>query len=189
MAATELSGQAATPRQRGALAAAFVASNASVWALTLLIAAGVAVAGPGAASFARSVLALRLTPTAAPSIGHALAIAAHNIPIAAWPMLLAPIGATRSRRGRAIGDALVGACLLANTLPVGAAFAAYGTRLLPYVPQLPLEWAGLAGGPAWWIVVSRGAKGSRRAAAGWFLLAVALMGAAAFVETWVVPQH
>ncbi len=47
------------------------------------------------------------------------------------------------------------ACIIVNTLQVGAALGAYGTALLPYIPQLPLEWGGLALGASAWLVQRR----------------------------------
>lgn len=172
----------------GALRRAFAWANAAVWAATLIGAAAIALAGAPALKLARQTLALRLTPTPPPTLWHALAIAAHNIPIAAWPLLLGPIGATRGRARRQVGDALVLGCVLANTLPVAAALAAYRLRLLPYIPQLPLEWAGLACGPAWWIGIRGGSRATRRPAT-WLAVTAGLLLAAAVVETYLVPSQ
>jgi hypothetical protein len=84
-----------------------------------------------------------------------VALAAHNFPIAAWPVLLGVLGAHQHRLGRQVADVAVLGSLLANTAPVGAAFGAYGAPLLVYVPQLPLEWAGLALGASAWVVQRR----------------------------------
>ena len=81
-------------------------------------------------------------------------LAAHNIPIVAWPLLLGVLGAHRHRLARQSPTASAGV-LIANTLPVGAALGAYGAALLPYLPQLPLEWAGLALGASAWLVQRR----------------------------------
>src|SRR5580693_1976063 len=62
---------------------------ALVWALTLLATLAAATITP-LASAARELLALRLVPATnpAPSLGRVLAIAAHNVQTAGWPLLL-----------------------------------------------------------------------------------------------------
>jgi len=124
---------------------------------------------------------------AAPSAMHTLAIFAHNLPIAAWPMLLPPMGAHRSSRARRVADALVVVSLAGNALPVGAALGAYGVRVIPYLPQLPIEWAGLACGPAWWLLARRRALGARGTAV-WLAITSALIAAAALVETYLAGR-
>ena len=114
-------------------------------------------------------------------------LTAHNIPIAAWPLLLGLAGAQSSRRGRTAADTLVLACMLANVVPVGAALGAYGTALLPYVPQLPLEWAGLAAGYAGWLVQRRRPL-TARARLAWLALICGLL-AAGVLETAAVPHR
>jgi hypothetical protein len=163
-----------------ALASGWLRAYAAAWALTAAAAAAVVAGGAGIEAAARRSLALSFSP-AAPSAWHAIALWAHNLPIAAWPMLLGPLGA-RSRRGRSAADALVAASLAANTLPVGAAIAAYGARLLPYMPQLPIEWAALACGPAWRIAARRQQLDARTGAL-WLVITGALMFASALIET------
>lgn len=145
------------------LRGAWLRAYLGVWALTAMTGLVVLVAGPGVAAGVRGLLGLLLTSRFAPSIGRALSLWAHNTPIAAWPVLLCPLGAGRSRRSRMVGDLLVLACLVANTVPVGAALAAYGSQLLGWVPQLPVEWAGLAMGAAWWLAARRMSPGRREA--------------------------
>lgn len=164
-----------------ALAGAWGRAYLAAWALTGAGAAGVAAGGPWVAGAVRQTLALSFAG-AAPSATRAVAIFAHNLPIAAWPMLLPPIGAHRSRRARRVADLLVAVSLAGNALPVGAALGVYGARLLPYLPQLPIEWAGLACGPAWWLLARRRAAAARGTAA-WLAVTAMLIAAAAVVET------
>lgn len=181
MATTELS--AIGRRPGGAWALAY----AALWAGTLAAAALVALAGHTLTAPVKATLALRLTATSQPRAGRALALAAHNIPIACWPLLLG-LGPRRSPRTRAALDALIGACALANTITVGAALGAYGSALIPYIPQLPLEWAGLAGGyGAWLIERARPLRGSERLAL--LSATVALLALAAASETYAVPHR
>jgi uncharacterized membrane protein len=123
-----------------------------------------------------------------PDLAHVLALAAHNIPIAAWPLLLGVMGAHRHRLARKIADAVLAGCILANTVPVGAALGAYGPPLLPYIPQLPLEWAGLALGASAWLVQRRRALGVREGLLCLALIACVLL-CAATLETVAVPHR
>ena len=128
------------------LARAWLTSYTAIWTATLSAALLIALCGAPLEQPTRQLLGLRLTPQVnpPPDLAHVLALAAHNIPIAAWPLLLGVMGAHRHRLARKIADAVLAGCILANTVPVGAALGAYGPPLLPYIPQLPLEWAGLA---------------------------------------------
>lgn len=137
----------------GADIGASLAAYAAIWLATITPAVVVTLAGPGVQRPVRGVLGLSLTAQAnpAPSVGHILALLAHNLPIAAWPLLLGVVEAHRNRRLRQLADGLLLAWIVANTLPVGAALGAYGASLIPYLPQLPLEWAALALGWGAWI--------------------------------------
>ncbi|HLB21354.1 MAG TPA: hypothetical protein VK605_04555 [Solirubrobacteraceae bacterium] len=113
---------------------------------------------------------------------------AHNLPIAAWPILLGVLGAHHSRIGRRRADAFVLGALLANTTAVGAAIGTYGARLLPYIPQLPLEWAALALGASAWLVQRRRALLISDALGVLVLIATLLLMAGA-LETFGVPHR
>ena len=172
------------------LAGATLRLYTAIWTLTLAGAVAVRLAGPPASREVRRLLGLALSThaTPAPSIGHVLALAAHNIPIAAWPLLLGLIGAAEKRPFRDAADMLVLGCLCANTLPVGLAFGGYGSPLLAYIPQLPVEYAGLAVGYGSWLIQRRRALGGRERVV---LLAVTvmLMLIAAAIETFAVAHH
>jgi hypothetical protein len=163
---------------------------AGVWLATLAPTALVVLVGRPLALPARRLLGLTLSAqrNPPPHIGHVLALAAHNIPIAAWPLLLGVLGAHRHRLARHVADGVLLACIIANTLPVGAALGAYGTAVLPYIPQLPLEWAGLALGASAWLIQRRRAL---TVSEGLALLAliVGLLLCAAVVETVTVPHR
>lgn len=184
MAAAELSAPASGERPGPELARAVAACYLALWAITLAVALGTALC---AAASARSLLGLRLDAAPAPSLGRAAALAAHNLPIAAWPLLLSTLTVHERARSRALTDALVLGCAAANTLPVALALGAYRAALVPFVPQLPLEWGALAVGYGTWFshrkrVPSRG----RRVAL--LALTAALSCAAAAVETYAVPH-
>jgi hypothetical protein len=192
MAATELS------RLRGAqhrwlpatLGKTWLYAYAGVWASTLAATAVVGLVGGPPARLARRLLALTLSAQSnpPPQLGHVLVLAAHNIPIASWPLLLGVLGAHRRRLAMRVADGLLLACIVANTLPVGAALGAYGTALVPYVPQLPLEWGGLALGASGWLAQRRGML-TIRTGLGVFALTVAVLLCAAFIEVVAVPHR
>jgi hypothetical protein len=182
--------RASTRRLRDGLRGACLDVYAAIWTATLTAAFVVAVAWQTLAAPVQQVLGLRLTPITnpPPDIERVMALAAHNIPIAAWPLLLGMMGAHRSRRSRRIADCLVLACMAANVLPVGAALGAYGAALLPYIPQLPLEWAGLAVGAGSWLVQRRRVVTAREGLV-WFALITAALLCAAALETFTVPHR
>jgi hypothetical protein len=204
MAATELTitvviafdASRAQPRQTGSrwlragLPATWLHTYAAIWTATLGPAALVALAGPPLVDSVRHLLGLALTAqrNPPPSVGHVLALAAHNIPIATWPLLLGVTGAHRHRLARRVADTVVLACMIANTLPVGAALGAYGTPLLAYLPQLPLEWAGLALGASCWLVQRRRELTCRERLV-WLALNAGVLLCAAAIETVVVPHR
>ncbi len=189
MAAPELSAcRARTVPSR--LVVTWLHAYAGVWGATLAAAAIVALIGGGLARLTRQLLELELSPaqTPPPQLSHVLALAAHNLPVAAWPLLLGLTGAGDHQYARRLADGLVVACLVANAAPVGAALGAYGPSVIAYIPQLPLEWAALALGYASWLTQrERPLRSQERLG----LLAgiLALLLAAATMETAVVPHR
>jgi hypothetical protein len=162
----------------------------ATWIATLTPAVLIALAGRALTLLVRRLLGLALLAhrNPPPRIGHVLALAAHNIPIAAWPLLLGLMGAHRHRLTMHVADGVLVACMILNTLPVGAALGAYGATLLPYVPQLPLEWAGLAlGASAWLVQRHRALTVTERL---WLLaLSSGVLLCAAVLETVAVPHR
>jgi hypothetical protein len=160
---------------------------AGVWAATGLAAAAVHVGGSPAAVAVRGVLGLKLDGgVCVHPLANIAVLVAHNLPIASWPLLLGIAGAGRSRGGLRVGDGLVVTSAAANTLPVGAALGAYGSGLLAYVPQLPVEWAAVALGIAAWITQRQRAL-PRRERLLWLAAITACVLAAAVLETIAVP--
>jgi hypothetical protein len=172
------------------LGMAWLQAYATVWIATLAAAALVAVAGQPAISLTRRALGLRLTAqhTPPPHLEGILGLAAHNVPIAAWPLLLGLTGADRRRLSRHLADCALLACILLNTAPVGAALAAYGTALIAYLPQLPLEWAGLALGASSWLVQRRRTLSAPERLV-WLGLTAGVLLCAAVLETATVPHR
>ena len=193
MAATELSPSLRRTGRRwlpAGLPVAWLCAYAAVWTATLVAAVLVALAGRALALPVRQLLGLTLTAhhNPPPRIGHILALAAHNIPIASWPLLLGLMGAHRHRLATHIADGVLLACIILNTLPVGAALGAYGAPLLPYIPQLPLEWAGLALGTSGWLLQRRRAL-TVAEGLGLFALTGGVLLCAAVLETVAVPHR
>jgi hypothetical protein len=77
-------------------------------------------------------------------------VIANNLRVLAAPFLLAVFRWPSGRLTRRLGDVLIAALIAQNTIAVGLALGRSGDRLLPYVPQLPLEWtAPVIAGAAW----------------------------------------
>ena len=169
---------------------AWAAAYAAVWAATLGFAVPVAAAGPPLTTPVQRLLGLRLMRSVnpPPGLSRVVALTAHNLPIAAWPILLGVLGAHRHHLSTRIADTVVLGTLTANVLPVGAALGAYGTALLPYVRQLPAEWAGLALGSGAWLV-QRKTPLTVKEGAVWFALTGCVLFCAAVFETFGVPHR
>jgi hypothetical protein len=169
---------------------AWGASYLAVCAATLLLAGIFALCGAPLTTLTRHLLRLRLSPLAnpPPTIRGVLALAAQNVPVAAWPLQLGVLGAHRHRLARRIADVVVLACLTANVLPVAAALGTYGSPLLAYIPQLPVEWAGLALGAGAWLVQRQRAMSVREGLV-WLALCAYVFVCAAVIETVLVPHR
>lgn len=188
MATAELTRAARRLRLPVGLRSAWLTAYAATWTVTLGSAVLVALLGATTETPVRRLLRLPLKPDPPPQLGHVLALAAHNIPIAAWPLLLGVIGAHHHRLGQKIADTVLLACITVNTLPVGAALGAYGAPLLPYIPQLPIEWAGLALGVSAWLLQRRRPLAVPEGLA-LLALTVGVLLCAAVVETVAVPHR
>lgn len=97
-------------------------------------------------------------PTLRGTIADALSILATNLRLLAVPCALALLGFQRGRRAQGFGDLVVGAVVTLNALRVGLALGRYGTELIPYVPQLPIEWLALALSASTWMTARRGTQ-------------------------------
>lgn len=177
-------------RRLGELRRAWLAAYAATWTLTLGAGALVAINLARLGGPVRRLLELNLSPerNPPPTIGHVLALLAHNLPLAGWPLLLGVVGAHRHRPARLVADTAVAGWLTANVLPVGAAVGAYGSRLLVYLPQVPFEWAALALGASAWLMERRDPLTVREGVALFALIASALL-CAAVLETVAVPHR
>jgi hypothetical protein len=127
-------------------------------------------------------------PTLTGSLGDAAGILQNNARVLAAPFLLVLLGFPHNRLGRRTGDLIVTALTAASTIPVGLELGRWQARLLPYLPQLPLEWAALALAVHAWLMARAGHLTVRELAP---LVAVvlALLTCAAGLETWATPHR
>jgi uncharacterized membrane protein SpoIIM required for sporulation len=174
----------------GELRRAWLFAYAATWVLTLVSAALLAINPAGLDGPVRHVLGATLDPqrNPPPSIGHVLLLLAHNLPLASWPLLLGVVGAHRRHLARQAADMLVAAVFTVNVLTVGAGLGVYGLPLLPYIPQVPLEWAALALGASAWLMQRRDPL-TRRQGAALFALIEGVLLCAAVLETVAVPHR
>ncbi len=207
MATTELTSATDTPIRPGqqltngshrhhrwlpeGLFSAWLHVYAAVWVLTISFAAIVVLVDGGALRLpVRRVLGLELVARRNPpaDLVHVLALGAHNISILTWPLLLGVIGAHRNRLATHIADGLLSVSVAINTLQVGIALGAYGTRLLAYLPHLPFEWAALALGASSWVLQRRRAL-TLAEGVGVLALTASIVLCSAILETVVVPHR
>jgi len=119
-------------------------------------------------------------------VATALNLWFHNARLALAP--LAAAAAVQNHRGRLrrIADVLLGVVFAVNVVPLAIELGTWGTRLLPYIPNAPVELLALVAGPVSWWLVTRGRLPVRSL---WLTAAivVALLLLAACLETWAVP--
>lgn len=152
---------------------------ACLWVITL---AG-AVIGTAAPTLAPSG---RPHPTLHGSIGELASIAATNARVLSAPFLLAFFRFPSHSRTRQLGDLIVGGLLGANALRVGLALGRWHARLIPYVPQLPLEWLAAALAAVSWLALRTDAR--RQTVLAYLAGVLVLVIAAAAVETIATPH-
>jgi len=152
---------------------------AGLWTITLLGAA-IGTAAPTLAPGGRP------HPTLHGSLGDFVSIAETNARILSAPFLLALFRFPAQRTTRRVGDLVIGVVLGANALRVGLALGRWHARLLPYLPQLPVEWLAAALAAASWLALRTGVR--RRTAFAYLAAVLGLVIAAAAVETIATPQ-
>jgi hypothetical protein len=126
-------------------------------------------------------------PALTGSLHDAAGIFVNNARALIAPFLLAGLRLSDTRLGRRIGDVAVIALVGANAVPVGAALGRWQGRLVPYLPQLPLEWAALTVAVSAWLLVRSG-DGNLPCLTVLAAVTLALLIGAASVETWATPH-
>src|SRR6202011_2314762 len=86
------------------------------------------------------------------------------------------------------GHLILTALTAASTIPVGLELGRWQGRLLPYIPQLPLEWAALALALGAWLTTRADQASRRQLVVLAASIAVLLVGAAA-IETWCTAHR
>jgi hypothetical protein len=126
-------------------------------------------------------------PALSATLGTAAGILANNVRALALPFGLCLLGFPALRLSRHLGDLLVLAVVAVNTLTVGIELGRWRGQLIPYVPQLPLEWAALTIAVSAWFA-ARTHHADRRQLGHLAVAAVLLLVCAAAVETWGTPH-
>jgi hypothetical protein len=127
-------------------------------------------------------------PALSGTLGDAAEIVATNLRVLAAPFLLWLLKFPQSRLGRQAGDILVLAVVAINTLTVGIELGRWRGQLIPYLPQLPVEWAAMSVAVAAWLA-ARSNHANGRQLAGLATMATVLVVAAAGVETSCTPHR
>lgn len=110
----------------------------------------------------------------------------HNLPVVAWPLALFWLGWTAIPVARAVGDALISGQLLWHGVLLGNALA-QEPGLWRYLPHLPLELTALAIPAAAWFHARRTGTPATKTLATLTATVVALLMAAAILESYLVP--
>jgi len=155
------------------------AAYAGMWILTCLGAA-IGSAAPGLAPSGQPHPTLHGTPSDFASIAIA------NARVLSAPFLLALFRIPSDRRPRQLGDLIVVVLLGGNALRVGLALGRDRVALLPYLPQLPVEWLAAALAAAAWLTLRTGARD--RTGLAYLAAVLVLTAAAAAIETIWTPH-
>jgi Stage II sporulation protein M len=131
-------------------------------------------------------------PTLHPTAQAIASIFTTNLRVLAAPFLLIAFGFHCTRAGRATGDLIIAAILSANALQIGLAIGRWQTRLVAYLPHLPLEYTALALAAGAWLSARQHGQHTRphelRVTAVYAASATVLMLAAAVVEALLTPH-
>lgn len=157
-------------------------------ALSALTAAGFLLArvDPALAPSARPHPTLHPTPAAI------AAILANNARVLAAPFILIAARFARSRPTRLAGDAIAATIFAGNALWIGLAIGRWEGTLIPYLPQLPLEYLAASAAAAAWIHTRSRASyrggSDQRATAIYATATLTLLASAAAIEVLLTPH-
>lgn len=115
-----------------------------------------------------------------------LALVRHNAVVALWPLALVWLGWPAIPVARTIGDALAAGQVLLHGALLGSALAQQ-PGLWRFLPHLPFELAALALPVAAWIAARHSGDVNPIRLAGTVVAVLALVLAAAVLETYLVP--
>jgi hypothetical protein len=150
----------------------------------------IALTGLGAllSAIAPALAQTRPQPALTGSLGDAIGILQNNLRVLAAPFLLWLLRFPASRLSRTAGDLLILALTAVSTIPVGLELGRWQAELLPYLPQLPLEWAALSLAIYAWLTARHDHTTGRELAVLATATALLLAGAAS-LETWCTPHR
>jgi len=133
--------------------------------------------------------ATRPDPTLHPSFDAIASTLLNNVRVLAAPFILAAARFGATRVSRLAGDAIVATILLGNAIAVGLAFGRWREALIPFVPQLPIEYLAAATAAGAWIEVRRDASlPAPRVAATSAVATIGLAAVAAAIEVLLTPH-
>ncbi len=127
-------------------------------------------------------------PTLHPTLGAIAAVVVTNVRVLALPFILALTRFGSSRTSRLTGDGLILGLLGANTISIGVALGRWQGRLLPYIPQLPVEYLAVATATAAWLDARRNPATRPRVTGAYAVCTVVLLTIAAVIEVFLTPH-
>lgn len=124
-----------------------------------------------------------------PSLDAIASILLNNLRVLAAPFILAAAGFGATRVSRLAGDTIVATILVGNAIAVGLALGRWRGTLLPFIPQLPIEYLAAATAATTWIDARRHAfPPARRIAVASAAATIGLAAAAAAIEVLLTPH-
>ncbi len=124
-----------------------------------------------------------------PSAAAVASILLNNLRVLAAPFILVAARFERTRRSRLAGDTVVAAILAGNAIAVGLALGRWRGALVPFLPQLPLEYLAAATAAAAWLDARRCARSSgSRIAMRYAAATITLTAGAAAIEVLLTPH-
>ena len=133
--------------------------------------------------------AARPHATLHPCLEPIASILLNNVRVLAAPFILVAARFDRGRVSRLVGDAIVAAILVGNAIAVGVALGRWRGALIPFVPQLPVEYLAGATAATTWLNARRHSPLSAPwIAASGAVATLGLTAAAATIEVLLTPH-
>ena len=131
--------------------------------------------------------ATRPHATLHPAASAVASILLNNLRVLAAPFILVAARFERARRSRLAGDTVVAAILAGNAIAVGLALGRWRGTLVPFLPQLPLEYLATATAAAAWLDARRRSS-ALRIAIPYAGATITLTAGAAAIEVLLTPH-
>jgi hypothetical protein len=124
-----------------------------------------------------------------PTLEAIASILLNNARVLAAPFILVAARFDRGRVSRLVGDTILAAILGSNAIAIGLALGRWRGALIPFVPQLPIEYLAAATAATTWLNARRHAAASAPSIATTGAAAtVGLTAAAAAIEVLLTPH-